>query len=69
MIPARVLPSAQLVAKWSLSSQDVVMVPGDESTRRSYVHVFLMPSVDRAKLDALLADLAEDPALVGRRLH
>ncbi|MFD7904172.1 histidine decarboxylase [Kitasatospora sp. NPDC059747] len=54
-------PSADLVAKWSLSSQDVVMVPGDESTRRSYVHVFVMPSVDRAKLDALLADLAHDP--------
>ncbi|MFI6847554.1 histidine decarboxylase [Kitasatospora sp. NPDC050467] len=56
-------PSPELVAKWSLSSQDVLMVPGDESTRRSYVHVFLMPSVDRAKLDALLAELAEDPAL------
>ncbi|WP_327064396.1 histidine decarboxylase [Kitasatospora sp. NBC_01302] len=61
-------PSAELVAKWSLSSQDVVMVPGDESTRRAYVHVFVMPSVDRTKLDALLADLAEDPALVRRRL-
>ncbi|TQF01366.1 histidine decarboxylase [Kitasatospora acidiphila] len=58
-------PSAELVAKWSLSSQDVLMVPGDESTRRSYVHVFLMPSVDRAKLDALLAELAEDPAIRG----
>ncbi|MFG2825652.1 histidine decarboxylase [Kitasatospora sp. NPDC048365] len=53
-------PSPGLVAKWSLSSQDVLMVPGDESSRRTYVHVFVMPSVDRAKLDALLADLAED---------
>ncbi|MEU1286611.1 histidine decarboxylase [Kitasatospora sp. NPDC005856] len=60
-------PSAELVAKWSLSSQDVLMVPGDESTRRSYVHVFVMPSVDRAKLDALLAELAEDPVVLGRR--
>ncbi|MER7770873.1 histidine decarboxylase [Kitasatospora sp. NPDC096140] len=58
-------PSAELVAKWSLSSQDVLLVPGDESTRRSYVHVFVMPSVDRAKLDALLAELAEDPVLLG----
>ncbi|MFF7993879.1 histidine decarboxylase [Kitasatospora xanthocidica] len=58
-------PSAELVAKWSLSSQDVLLVPGDESTRRSYVHVFVMPSVDRAKLDALLAELAEDPAVLG----
>ncbi|MFE9423754.1 pyridoxal-dependent decarboxylase [Kitasatospora sp. NPDC006697] len=56
-------PSAELVAKWSLSCQDVLTVPGDESTRRSYVHVFVMPSVDRAKLDALLADLAGDPVL------
>ncbi|WP_280668094.1 MULTISPECIES: histidine decarboxylase [unclassified Kitasatospora] len=54
-------PSPELVAKWSLSSQDVLTVPGDETTRRSYVHVFLMSSVDRAKLDALLADLADDP--------
>ncbi|GAA1961320.1 histidine decarboxylase [Kitasatospora viridis] len=59
-------PSAELVAKWSLSSQDVLMVPGDESTRRSYVHVFVMPSVDRAKLDALLADLARDQVILGR---
>ncbi|MFJ8622046.1 histidine decarboxylase [Kitasatospora sp. NPDC093550] len=59
-------PSAELVAKWSLSSQDVLLVPGDESTRRSYVHVFVMPSVDRAKLDALLAELAEDPVILGR---
>ncbi|MEU4301834.1 histidine decarboxylase [Kitasatospora aureofaciens] len=58
-------PSAELVAKWSLSSQDVLMVPGDETTRRSYVHVFVMPSVDRAKLDALLAELAEDPVILG----
>ncbi|MFJ9953131.1 histidine decarboxylase [Kitasatospora sp. NPDC091207] len=59
-------PGPELVAKWSLSSQDVLMVPGDESTRRSYAHVFVMPSVDRAKLDALLADLARDPALHGQ---
>ncbi|GAA2250925.1 MULTISPECIES: PLP-dependent aminotransferase family protein [Kitasatospora] len=58
-------PSPELVAKWSLSSQDVLMVPGDESTRRSYVHVFLMSSVDRTKLDALLAELADDPAILG----
>ncbi|MDH6579076.1 histidine decarboxylase [Kitasatospora sp. MAP5-34] len=58
-------PSPELVAKWSLSSQDVLTVPGDESTRRSYVHVFLMSSVDRAKLDALLADLADDPVILG----
>ncbi|GAA1230918.1 histidine decarboxylase [Kitasatospora nipponensis] len=58
-------PSPELVAKWSLSSQDVLTVPGDESTRRSYVHVFLMSSVDRAKLDALLADLATDPVILG----
>ncbi|WP_406194969.1 histidine decarboxylase [Kitasatospora sp. NBC_01560] len=57
-------PSADLVAKWSLSSQDVLMVPGDEATRRSYVHVFVMPSVDRTKLDALLAELAQDPVIL-----
>ncbi len=57
-------PGPELVAKWSLSSQDVLMVPGDEATRRSYVHVFLMSSVDRAKLDALLRDLADDPAIL-----
>ncbi len=57
-------PSPELVAKWSLSSQDVLMVPGDETTRRSYVHVFLMSSVDRSKLDALLHDLANDPAIL-----
>ncbi|MFE4604249.1 histidine decarboxylase [Kitasatospora indigofera] len=59
-------PSPELVAKWSLSSQDVLLVPGDERTRRSYVHVFLMSSVDRAKLDELLADLAEDHALLAQ---
>ncbi|MEU9130270.1 histidine decarboxylase [Kitasatospora sp. NPDC048540] len=59
-------PSPELVAKWSLSSQDVLTVPGDESTRRSYVHVFLMSSVDRAKLDALLADLGNDPVILRR---
>ncbi|MDH6132108.1 histidine decarboxylase [Kitasatospora sp. MAA4] len=58
-------PSPELVAKWSLSSQDVLTVPGDESSRRSYVHVFLMSSVDRAKLDALLVDLGNDPAIRG----
>ncbi|WP_051970003.1 PLP-dependent aminotransferase family protein [Kitasatospora azatica] len=58
-------PSPELVAKWSLSSQDVLTTPGDETTRRSYVHVFLMSSVDRTKLDALLADLAEDPVILG----
>ncbi|MEE1821872.1 histidine decarboxylase [Streptomyces sp. BE20] len=57
-------PGPELVAKWSLSSQDVLTVPGDETARRSYVHVFLMPSVDRAKLDALLADLAGDPTVL-----
>jgi histidine decarboxylase len=56
-------PSPELVTKWSLSAQDVLTTPGDESTRRGYVHVFLMASVTRAKLDALLADLAEDPVL------
>ncbi|WP_405018012.1 histidine decarboxylase [Kitasatospora sp. NBC_00070] len=56
-------PSPALVTKWSLSSQDVLTTPGDESTRRSYVHVFLMSSVDRPKLDALLADLTDDPTL------
>jgi histidine decarboxylase len=56
-------PSAELVAKWSLSCQDVLTVPGDESTRRGYVHVFVMPSVDRAKLDALLEELAADPVI------
>ncbi|KJK58115.1 hypothetical protein UK12_12295 [Saccharothrix sp. ST-888] len=59
-------PSPELVAKWSLSSQDVLLVPGDETTRRSYVHVFLMSSVDRAKLDALLEDLGNDPAVLRR---
>ncbi|MDH6124479.1 histidine decarboxylase [Kitasatospora sp. GP82] len=58
-------PSPELVAKWSLSSQDVLTVPGDETTRRGYVHVFLMSSVDRAKLDALLEDLGNDPAILG----
>ncbi|MER8185649.1 histidine decarboxylase [Kitasatospora sp. NPDC094015] len=59
-------PSPELVAKWSLSSQDVLPDPGDESTRRGYVHVFLMSSVDRLKLDALLEDLAHDPVILGR---
>ncbi|GAA2129177.1 hypothetical protein GCM10009760_00130 [Kitasatospora kazusensis] len=59
-------PSPELVAKWSLSSQDVLLVPGDETTRRSYVHVFLMSSVDRSKLDALLEDLGNDPAILRR---
>ncbi|GAA0659906.1 histidine decarboxylase [Kitasatospora atroaurantiaca] len=58
-------PSPELVAKWSLSSENVLTTPGDQSTRRSYVHVFLMPSVDRAKLDALLDDLADDPVFTG----
>lgn len=58
-------PSPELVAKWSLSSQDVLPTPGDPSTRRGYVHVFLMSSVDRSKLDALLADLATDPVILG----
>ncbi|MFE0461398.1 histidine decarboxylase [Kitasatospora sp. NPDC058965] len=58
-------PSPELVAKWSLSSQDVLTVPGDPGSRRSYVHVFLMSSVDRAKLDALLTDLARDPYILG----
>ncbi|KQV18730.1 MULTISPECIES: hypothetical protein [unclassified Kitasatospora] len=58
-------PSPALVEKWSLSSQDVLPTPGDESTRRSYAHVFLMSSVDRTKLDALIADLAHDPVILG----
>ncbi len=58
-------PSPGLVEKWSLSSQDVLTTPGDERTRRGYVHVFLMSSVDRAKLDALLEDLGNDPVLLG----
>ncbi|GAA1151267.1 histidine decarboxylase [Kitasatospora gansuensis] len=58
-------PSPALVEKWSLSSQDVLTTPGDESTRRSYAHVFLMSSVDRPKLDALLHDLAHDRVILG----
>ncbi|QMU75116.1 histidine decarboxylase [Streptacidiphilus sp. PB12-B1b] len=58
-------PGPELVAKWSLSSQDVLTVPGDETSRRSYAHVFLMSSVDRAKLDALLTDLGNDPVILG----
>ncbi|WP_371497828.1 histidine decarboxylase [Kitasatospora sp. NBC_00374] len=58
-------PSPELVAKWSLSCQDVLPDPRDETTRRSYVHVFLMSSVDRFKLDALLEDLANDPVILG----
>ncbi|MGW4645126.1 pyridoxal-dependent decarboxylase [Kitasatospora sp. NPDC004289] len=54
-------PGPEAVAKWSLSCESLLTTPGDPSSRRDYVHVFLMPSVDRAKLDALLADLAEDP--------
>ncbi|WP_441245420.1 pyridoxal-dependent decarboxylase [Kitasatospora sp. McL0602] len=61
-------PSPEVVAKWSLSSQDVLLVPGDESTRRSYVHVFLMSSVDRSKLDALLEDLGNDPVILAPAL-
>ncbi|MEV4614189.1 histidine decarboxylase [Kitasatospora sp. NPDC049258] len=61
-------PSPELVAKWSLSSQDVLPDPGDESTRRGYVHVFLMSSVDRTKLDALLDDLAHDPVILAPAL-
>ncbi|MFJ4666650.1 PLP-dependent aminotransferase family protein [Kitasatospora purpeofusca] len=58
-------PSPALVAKWSLSSENVLTTPGDPAGLRGYVHVFLMPSVDRSKLDALLADLARDPAILG----
>ncbi|MET8698402.1 histidine decarboxylase [Kitasatospora sp. NPDC004723] len=57
-------PSADLVAKWSLSCENVLTTPGDPTTLRGYVHVFLMPSVDRAKLDALLSDLARDPVIL-----
>ncbi|MEV6974949.1 histidine decarboxylase [Kitasatospora sp. NPDC093806] len=56
-------PSAELVAKWSLSCENVLTTPGDPTTCRGYAHVFLMPSVDRAKLDALLTDLAQDPTI------
>ncbi|MFG2978515.1 histidine decarboxylase [Streptomyces sp. NPDC048331] len=55
-------PSDELVEKWSLSSQDVLMDPHDRTTRRRYVHVFLMSSVDKEKIRALLNDLSEDPA-------
>ncbi|AUG79420.1 hypothetical protein CFP65_4692 [Kitasatospora sp. MMS16-BH015] len=58
-------PSPELVTKWSLSAQDVLTTPGEEATRRSYVHVFLMPSVTREKLDALLDDLVNDPVITG----
>ncbi|WP_406112732.1 histidine decarboxylase [Kitasatospora purpeofusca] len=58
-------PSPALVAKWSLSSENVPTTPGDPAGLRGYVHVFLMPSVDRSKLDALLADLARDPVILG----
>ncbi|MFF2354471.1 histidine decarboxylase [Kitasatospora sp. NPDC058115] len=57
-------PSADLVAKWSLSCENVLTTPGDPASLRGYAHVFLMPSVDRAKLDALLADLARDPVVL-----
>ncbi|MEV5874838.1 histidine decarboxylase [Streptomyces sp. NPDC052101] len=56
-------PSPELVAKWSLSSEDVA-VPDEDGgfVLRRYVHVFLMSSATRQKIEELVADLARDPA-------
>ncbi|SHL35615.1 histidine decarboxylase [Streptomyces yunnanensis] len=56
-------PSDAVVAKWSLSTQDVLF-PGDDAKSgvyRHYAHVFLMPGVTDEKINEFVADLANDP--------
>ncbi|MFJ9419383.1 histidine decarboxylase [Streptomyces sp. NPDC101227] len=58
-------PSDELVAKWSLSSQDVCINPDDPgkpASWRRYVHAFLMTSATEEKIDALIADIAAEGA-------
>ncbi|EST29618.1 hypothetical protein [Streptomyces roseochromogenus] len=56
-------PSEALVAKWSLSCEDVLMNPEEPKKKeswRSYAHVFVMSSVTEKKIKALIKDLAEE---------
>ncbi|MDH6128682.1 histidine decarboxylase [Kitasatospora sp. GP82] len=55
-------PSDKLVDKWSLSTEDVFMVPKKPETRRRYAHIFLMASTTREKIDAFLAELERECA-------
>ncbi|WP_208614499.1 histidine decarboxylase [Streptomyces regalis] len=54
-------PNPELVAKWSLSSQQVVMNPQEKNPkrirRRDYAHVFVMASTTEEQIDALIKDL------------
>ncbi|MFI6449389.1 histidine decarboxylase [Kitasatospora sp. NPDC050543] len=59
-------PGDQLVAKWSLSTENVLMDPGDRSSLRRWAHIFMMTSATRAVLDEFLADLEAE--CVQRRL-
>ncbi|MFE9999885.1 hypothetical protein [Streptomyces avermitilis] len=58
---APVKPDPELVVKWSLSSQQVVMNPQEKNPqkirRRDYAHVFVMASTTEEKIDALINDL------------
>ncbi|MGW2659063.1 hypothetical protein ACWC1D_36240, partial [Streptomyces sp. NPDC001478] len=53
-------PGDATVAKWSLSCQDVLTDPGDPGGPRAYAHVFLMSSVTKERIDALVDDLVRD---------
>ena len=50
-------PSDKLVAKWSLSTECMLMQPGKQESVRHYAHIFTMRSATREKIDAFLADL------------
>ncbi|MFD2284413.1 hypothetical protein ACFSUJ_34900 [Streptomyces lusitanus] len=56
----------ELVAKWSLSSQEVLLVRRRAHPAQLRARLPDSPRSDRAKLDELLADLAEDHALLAR---
>ncbi|MFD7868775.1 histidine decarboxylase [Streptomyces sp. NPDC057682] len=59
-------PGDATVAKWSLSCQDVLTDPEDPAGPRAYAHVFLMSSVTRERVDALVDDLVRDFTAVPR---
>ncbi|WP_051877164.1 hypothetical protein [Streptomyces natalensis] len=57
-------PSDETVAKWSLSTMDVLFPDseGKLTIRRPYAHVFLMAGITDEKLNEFVSDLAKDPA-------
>jgi histidine decarboxylase len=50
-------PNDEIIQKWSLSAESLLMDPGNPNSQRDYVHVFIMHSATPEKIDQLIKEL------------